>query len=406
MKRNSFSILFFVNRTRPLKDGTIPICARITVNGERAQFVIQKSVAPDLWDSNSGTAKGNTKQAKEINNYLDLVKAKIKEHKLYLEEHNEPISAPIIKNRFMGIDNKSKTILEIYQEHNDKCKGLENIDFAPGTVKRYEISLNHVKTFIEIKYKKKDLFLYELNPMFISDFEYYLKKTKACGNNYTVKQLKNLKKIIRIALANKWMENDPFVNKKFHLENVDMAYLNEDELNRLMNKEFEIERLSQVKDIYLFCCFTGLAFVDVENLTNDELVEVNQQLWIKKKRQKTNNLFTVPLLEPAMKIINKYKDHPVCTKKGLVLPVMSNQRMNSYLKEIADLCTINKNLSTHTARHTFATTVTLTNNVSIEVVSKMLGHTSIKMTQKYARVVDDLISKDMNKLNWVSPLLI
>jgi site-specific recombinase XerD len=194
------------------------------------------------------------------------------------------------------------------------------------------------------------------------------------------------------------MKTNPFSNIKFHLDDVDLAYLTEVELNTLMKKEFKVERLQQVKDAYLFCCFTGLAFIDVKNLTYKDIEEKNGQLWIKKKRQKTKTWCNVPLLAPAIEIMNKYKNNPNCIKKGLVLPVLTNQKMNAYLKEIADVCDINKHLSTHTARHTFATTVTLSNHISIEVVSKMLGHSSINMTKKYARVVDDLIKTDMDKI--------
>jgi site-specific recombinase XerD len=398
MKRTTFSIIFFVKRTRALKNGAFPIYARITINGQRAQFAIQREIAEKSWDNDKCCAKGVSKQAREINDYLDFVKGKLREHKAYMEEHNEPINAFGLRDKYMGIDNNSKTLLGIFQEHNDKCKGLLNIDFAPGTVERYITCRKHVEEFIKLKYKKNDLFLNEITPMFISDFEYYLKTTRKCCHNSTVKYIKNLKKIIRIALANGWMMSDPFANIKYHLDDVDLAYLTEEELNIMMKREFKIERLQQVKDAYLFCCFTGLAFIDVKNLIYADIEDRDGKLWIKKKRQKTKNWCNVPLLTPAINLMNKYKSHPECVKNGLVLPVLSNQKMNAYLKEIADLCEIQKNLSTHTARHTFATTVTLANQVSMEVVSKMLGHSSIDMTKKYARVVDDLINRDMTKI--------
>ena len=387
-----------MKHTRALKNGLLPIYARITINGERAEFVIQKEVEENLWDNSFNCAKGNSKKANEVNNYLDFVRAKLKEHKIYMEEHNIPLTAFGLRDKYMGIDNNNKTILSIFQEHNDRCLGLINKDFAKCTVDRYITSKNHIAEFIKLKYNKTDMALNDIRPMFVSDFEYFLKTNKDCCNNSTIKHLKSLKKIIRIALANGWMKTDPFANIKFHLDNVDLAFLTEEELNIMMTKEFKIERLQQVKDIYLFCCFTGLAFVDVKNLTYEDIEDIHGKLWIKKKRQKTKNWCNIPLLEPAINIMNKYKDHPVCITSGLVLPVLTNQKMNAYLKEIADICGINKHLSTHTARHTFATTVTLANQISMEVVSKMLGHSSINMTKKYARVVDDLISRDMNKL--------
>ena len=315
-----------------------------------------------------------------------------------MEEQGRDVTAMDLKNVYLGIDGSDKTILQIFKEHNEKIEGLINKDFAPGTVERYKTCYKHVKDFIKTKYKRNDVNLNDVNPMFISDFDYYLKTTRNCCNNTAVKYNKNFKKIVRIALANGWLKKDPYVNIKFRLDDVDLAYLDEAELNALMKKEFAIERMQQVKDVYLFCCFTGLAFVDVSSLKEDDIITKDYKLWIKKQRQKTKNWCHIPLLEPAIKILEKYKNHPVCRKKRLLLPVLTNQKMNAYLKEIADITGINKSLSTHTARHTFATTVTLSNHVSMEVVSKMLGHSSINMTKKYARVVDDLVSRDMQKL--------
>jgi site-specific recombinase XerD len=398
MKRATFSILFFVKRERVHKNGALPIYARITINSERAQFVIQRTIEESLWDHGRGQAKGFSKEAREVNDYLDFIKSKLREHRIYMEEHNEEITAFSLREKYMGIDSKSKTILEIFREHNEKCLGLINKDFAPATVLRYETTYRHLENFIKMKYKRSDLSVNEITPMFVSDFEYYFKVTRKCNHNTTIKYIKNFKKIVLIAIANGWMKNNPFSNIKYHFDEVDMAYLTEEELRRIMEKDFKIERLKQVRDIYLFCCFTGLAFVDVKNLSYNDIEEKDGRYWIRKKRQKTKNWCNIPLLGPAEDLMNKYRQHPYCIKNGLVLPVSSCQKMNAYLREIADLCEINKHLSTHTARHTFATTVTLSNQISMEVVSKMLGHSSINMTKKYARVVDDLISRDMQKI--------
>lgn len=396
--KNTFSVIFNVKKTRALKDGKLPITCRITINGERTEFVVQMTIEYDNWDFIRYRAKGTSKQARELNSYLDFIKSKLIEHKNNMEQHNEVVTVRELKNRYLGVNTKSKTLLEIFKDHNDKCLGLINIDYAPGTVERYKTCYKHVERFINSKYEKCDVFLHEINPMFITEFEYYLKTSRKCKNNSAVKYLKNFKKIIRIAMANGWIHSDPFVNIKHHIDEVDMAFLNPEELNIIKEKKFNNARLQQVKDAYLFSCYTGLAYIDVKQLTPDEIVTINDQLWIKKKRQKTKNWCNVPLLPPAIEILNKYKDNPICIEKGVVLPILTNQKMNSYLKEIADMCDINKKLSTHTARHTFATTVTLANKVSMEVVSKMLGHSGLNMTKKYARVVDDLIQKDMSKL--------
>lgn len=399
MKRATCKVLFYIKRTKTLKDGTAPVFGRLTVNGQRAEFGLQKSIYDEMWDHTNGKALGQTRVAKEFNSYLDFVRSKVLFKKRELEESNIDITAYVLRDYYLGIDSSDKTILMIFKEHNDKCEGLVNKDFAPGTVERYKTCYKHVSNFIKAKYKRDDVHLHEINPMFISNFEYYLKVTRKCCNNTTVKYIKNFKKIILISLANGWMKANPFVSIKFHLDDVDLAYLDEEELNALMNKEFTIERMQQVKDVYLFCCFTGLAFVDVSSLKADDIIQKGNDPWIKKQRQKTKNWCNIPLLPPAIKILEKYNTNPTCQMKGLLLPVLTNQKMNAYLKEIADITGIKKSLSTHTARHTFATTVTLANQVSMEVVSKMLGHSSMNMTKKYARVVDDLIQKDMQKLD-------
>ena len=401
MRRSTFNVLYFINRTKVIKDGRVPILARITLNKQRAEFTTGRHVEPGFWEMKQCKVTSSTKGAREINSYLDLIKSNLLLKKRELEEQGRQITAMDLKNAYLGIDSSEKTILQIFKEHNEKVEGLINKDFAPGTVERYKTCYKHVQDFIKTKYKRNDVNLSDVNAMFVSDFDYYLKTTRNCCNNTAVKYNKNFKKIVRIALANGWIKKDPYTSFKFRLDDVDLAYLDELELNALMKKEFVIERMQQVKDVYLFCCFTGLAFVDVSSLKADDIVTKDFKLWIKKQRQKTKNWCHIPLLEPAIKILEKYKNHPICKTKGLLLPVLSNQKMNAYLKEIADITGINKSLSTHTARHTFATTVTLSNHVSMEVVSKMLGHSSVNMTKKYARVVDDLIGRDMQKLTGI-----
>jgi len=398
MTRASFKVLFYVKRTKTLKDGSIPVFVRITVNNQRTEFGLQRNVGIDEWDSAKGRAIPKTKQNKELNNYLETVRGNLFIKKRELEEKGIMVTADLLKDAYMGIDRQERSLLQVFKEHNENCKKLVNIDFSPGTVIKYGTTYTHVLNFIKAKYHKNDIPMNELTPMFISNFEIYLKTTRNCCHNSTTKYLRNLKKITRIAQANGWLNKDPFTNIKFHLDDVDLAFLDEAELNSLMKKQFTIERMQQVKDVYLFCCFTGLAFVDEASLSAEDIIDKDGQRWIKKRRQKTKNWCHVPLLEPAVKILDKYKNHPGCIKKGRLLPVLSNQKMNAYLKEIADITGIVKHLSTHTARHTFATTVTLANQVSMEVVSKMLGHSSVNMTKKYARVVDDLISKDMQKI--------
>ncbi len=389
---------WFIQRTKKLRDGTSPICARVTVNGSRTEFRLQSSISDRLWDHKNGCAKGKTKGAHEINELLNMVQAKLYNYRSEIYASGKMLTAEGIRKAYFGIEETGKTILQVFGEHNDRCKSLIGIDFAQGTYDRYITCYKHVENFVSFMYHKKDVALRDLSPSFIKDFDFYLKTQRTCSHNTATKYLKNFKKITRIALSNGWMKDDPFKNIKFHLDQVDMDFLDQEELNRLIKKKMPMERLQQVKDVYLFCCFTGLAFIDVKNLSYSDFIEKNGKLWIRKKRQKTKNWCNIPLLAPAEKLINKYNSNSYCIKIQRVFPVLSNQKMNAYLKEIATLCRIEKNLSTHTARHTFATTVTLSNQISIEVVSKMLGHSSINMTKKYARMVGDLINKDMKKI--------
>lgn len=398
MERTNFSILFYVRKSNAKKNGKMPIYLRLTVNGERVEFVLEQDVNKADWDSIACRAKGNSRQARELNDYLDHVKMRIREHRIILDEKNEKVTAQILKDCFLGIKKADRTLLEIIENHNNECKELLDKDYTKGTLTKYYTLKKHIINFIESKYHKDDLFLNELSPETMRNFEYYLKTIGNMQNNSAMKYIKALKKIVRIAVSNRWIEHDPFANLKYHQEEVQIDFLSQDEIDTITNKDFGIERINQVRDIYLFCCYTGMAFIDVFNLKKSDIEEKKGKFWIRKTRQKTKNLFIVPLIKPALEIINKYKQHPTCLKKDCVLPVLSNQKMNSYLKEIADLCLINKRLTTHTARHTFATTVTLANQVSMEVVAKMLGHSSTKMTAKYARVLDDVINKDMEKV--------
>ncbi len=398
MKRATFTVHFYLKIKNRTKNGSLPIYVRVTANGKRAEFSLNKKIYKKEWNKQKGCIQGFTKAAKDMNSYLDSVKSKLYMCKVQIEDEGKEVTGLSIKNEYLGIEENPRTVLEVFKEHNEWCKSLINIDFAKGTWDRYEACYRHVKRFIKFKYNENDLPMKKVTPSFILNFEHYLKTERKCAHNSTSKYLRNFKKITRIAITSRWLKDDPFINYKFHLEPVDMDFLSEDELQTVMNKRFVMDRIQQVKDIYIFCCFTGLAFVDVKSLVYEDIELKDDTYWIKKKRQKTKNWCHIPLLEPAVQLMDKYKNHPVCQKKGTVLPVLTNQKMNAYLKEIADICNINKKLSTHTARHTFATTVTLANHISIEVVSKMLGHSSINMTKKYARVVDDLISRDMKKI--------
>ena len=266
-------------------------------------------------------------------------------------------------------------------------------------MERYETSLKHTKNFLLWKYNISDISIEKIDYSFIMEYEFYLRSVRKCANNTAVKYIKNFHKIINICLANGWLTKDPFANYKSKVKEVIREYLTEREIQDLMEKELVSDRLELVRDIFIFSCFTGLAYIDVKQLSKDNIVlGIDGDKWINKNRQKTDTSSRIPILPTAQFIIDKYANHPVCVNEDKLLPIFSNQKMNAYLKEIATVCGINKELTFHIARHTFATTVTLSNGVPIETVSKMLGHTNLKTTQHYAKILDKKISEDMQVL--------
>ena len=399
VKRNTLSVLFIIKKSKLLKNGEAPICMRITVNKRVAEVMIKRSIPVDLWNQKKECSKGKDRAATELNHYINTVRAKILQIHRELEIDNKTITADIIKDCFYGRDKVQRSLLEVYAEHNEKCRALIGKEYTESTVTKFDTSINRLKEYIRSRYHRDDMMLAELDGQFIRDFDFWLKTDKHCQNNSALKHLKNLKKVVRIALANGWIKKDPFYGIRFKQEEVNVEFLSREELDILMNKEFTIKRLEQVRDIFVFCCFTALAFVDVQQLSREHLIKDNNgALWIRKARQKTNQMCNIPVLSIPQRILGKYEDNAECIKKGVLLPVISNQRMNAYLKEIADLCGIAKRLTTHVARHTAATVVFLANDVSMENVSKILGHSNIRMTQHYAKVLDSSIMREMRNV--------
>lgn len=388
--------MFYIRRDKTNKKGEAPVFMRLTINGERADASIKRFIEPHAWNSAKGKANEKSRGGKDLNLYLDAISANILRIQRDLELDKKEVSAQIILNRYLGKEQSDRhTLMEVFRAHNEKCRALSGISLAPGTVIRYETSLRLTEAFLRTTYKKEDCYLDEITHQFVEDYDFYLRTVRRCCHNTTTKYLLNFKKIVRIALAKGWMKKDPFAQVHFHFEPVEREFLEKQELKVLLNKEITITRLAQVRDIFCFCCLTGLAFMDVQQLKPEHLVaDIHGKIWIRKARQKTKNMCNIPLLDEAQKIIDRYKDHPYCQTHGVLLPVCSNQKMNSYLKELADICGIHKNLSTHCARHTFAT-LTLASGATIDNVAKMLGHANVNMTRRYAKVLDSSIMRDM-----------
>ena len=398
MKRDSFRVLFFLKKTRLLKNGEASVCMRITVNGTRVENNIRKSIDPALWSQAKETARGKSRRACDLNTYIEEARIKLYQIFCELEQQNRSVTAHLLQKLFFGQEQPEevRTLLGTMQEHNDQCRALVGTDYALITVRRYESCRRYLAELVRQRYGKEDLPLTEVNGELVRAFAFYLKTEKGCQQNTVIRYMKCLKKITNLARANDWMAKDAFLGIRFHEKEVVREFLTMDELQTIYRKEFPLERLTLVRDIFIFAAFTGLAFIDVQQLAPEHIVRDNNgNLWIRKPRQKTKNMCNIPLLDIPQEILRKYADHPTCRKKGVLLPVPCNQKMNSYLKEIADICMIHKNLTTHTARHSYATSVCLANGVSLENVAKMLGHSNIKMTQHYARVLDSSILRDM-----------
>ncbi|MBP8791920.1 site-specific integrase [Mariniflexile maritimum] len=397
--KTKITLHFYAKSTKANANGLLPIYVRLTVDGKRLEFSTKKFVEKSKWSSELAKMKGTTDEARSINSYLDLMKSKVLDAQMELLHRNETLSIENFKNKLLGTEERQRMLVPIFQDHNNKIKELVGKEYASGTLERYTTSLKHTIEFMQWKYNISDIDITKIDHAFISDYEFWLRSVRNCANNTAVKYIKNFNKIIKICLANDWLDKNPFANYKSKVKEVERVYLSEEEVQAIIEKEFKTERLSLVRDIFLFSCFTGLAYIDVKNLTKSHIsFGIDGEQWIFTHRQKTESASKIPILPMTQMIIDKYENHPQSNNQDKLLPILSNQKMNAYLKEIAAVCEIEKELTFHIARHTFATTVTLTNGVPIESVSKMLGHKNLRTTQHYAKVLDRKVSEDMKIL--------
>ncbi len=397
---NTFSIIFFTRKSRNAKN-QVSIYVRITVNRQRSEISLKRNVLFKEWDNIKNRGRGTSTKIRILNNYLDYVYNKLLDcHKQLLEE-DKIISANVIKARYLGKDDTHKTLKELIAYHNTNM--ITVLKF--GTMKNYYTTEKYLNNYLNRKLKVKDIYLKQLNYRFIIDFEQYLrtyrnsKKQLMLANNGVMKHLERFKKMINLAIKLEWIAKNPFSKFQLKFDKYDRQYLSERELEIIENTQYTNERLEKVKDCFIFSCYTGLSYIDVKELTLSQITRgIDGNYWVFTKREKTNETVKVPLLPKALDIINKYMDISKNTNSKTLLPLCSNQKTNSYLKEIAKDCGINKNITFHVARHTFATTVMLSNGVPIETVSKLLGHTKLSTTQIYARVIESKISEDIQNL--------
>lgn len=399
--RKSFKVLFYIKSHKTQTIGMASIYMRVTVNCQRVEWAAQRECETASWNAKAGRVSGHTKEIKTLNAWLEQLNARVYEAQRELFAAGKEITAIAIKNLVKGIVEVEKvhTLVEVFQYHNDQFKSLVGKEFSYGTYKRFKSVLNSLKSFIKWKYKVDDVPIANINHQFITEYEFYLKTVQLVQHNTAMANIKKLKKIVRLCVANDWLVKDPFRSFKITTRETHRAYLSAHELEQLISNQFSTERLDFVKDMFLFSCFTSLAYSDVVKLNSDNVaIGIDREVWIQTIRTKTDTMSRIPLLPTALEILAKYENHPKAVSEGKLFPTITNQRMNSYLKEIADCLEIHKELTFHCARYTFATTVTLINGVPIETVSKMLGHRSLRTTQQYAKVLDNKVSNDMKIL--------
>lgn len=398
---NTFGIQFVIRLPKQQKNDQATVFARISVNGRRCEISLKKKVNPQNWDEAKGKVRGTKDETRKLNEHIERVRTLIADGYHELVQQKKVITVDAVKSLFLGADDNEITLIKLGEYHNTEMKDK----LADGTMKNYYTTQKYIAKFLKEKYHRNDISLAELNYKFILDFETFLSKhqpkdhQKPLHNNGIMKHIERLCKMVNMSVTMDWLAKDPFAKYKQHFDKVERFYLTKEELSAIEKKKFTIERLQVVKDLFLFSCYTGLAYIDTMNLTAENIVKgIDGNDWLITSRQKTDTDVRIPLLPQAEELIRKYQNHPKAVNHGTLFPVISNQKTNAYLKEIADLCNINKAITFHIARHTFATTITLSNGVPIESVSKMLGHTTIRSTQVYAKVVEQKLSEDMQNL--------
>jgi len=395
--RSTFKVLFYLKKNNLNKDGEAPIMARITIDGTIAQFSCKVSIHPDLWETKYNRAAGRSDRAKQINRLLDEVKAGIDTHYNKILKRDSYVTAEKVKDSFLGIDLRCETLLQVFKQHNEDYQKMVDAGLkAYSTCQKYRNVYTHVEAFIHSRYNRKDMALIELTPAFITDFELYLTTVPKLVRNTVWVYMIPLRKMITIAISNRWLTYDPFSSYKISPEETDTNYLNMEEIKAIMDVKLK-PRLEKTRDFFLFCIFTGLSYCDMRNLTNDSVQTFfDGNPWIITRRQKSSVSSNILLLDIPKKVIEKYKG---LAKEDKLLPIPSYTTLDNGLKKIGLAAGIKKHLTWHMSRHTYATEICLTHSMPIETLSKTMGHRNIRTTQRYARVTNEKVSKDMGNLS-------
>lgn len=398
MMKSIFRVVFYLRSNYVNKEGKTSVMLRIYLNNERLSLGSTGiAITASQWDKDKERIKGRTTDTLSTNLQLDNIASGLQAIFRKIEMSDD-LSLERIKSEFLGKKDEIDTLMQLFEKHNTDISKQVGISVSKATLQKYNVCKRHFSDFLDKQYKRNDLKLTELTYLVIREFDLYLRTVVGQNSNTTTKTMKTLKTITLLGQKMGVLLHDPFINHRFHLEPVNRGFLTDEEILLIANKEIVIPRLELVRDIFIFSCFTGLAYIDVSNLTPDHIITLGDKQWIMTQRQKTSVETNILLLDIPKAIIDKYCDNSAYPKReNKLFPILSNQKMNAYLKEIADLCGIKKNLTFHLARHTFAT-MSLSKGVPMESVSKMLGHTNIKTTQIYARITNKKIEHDMEEL--------
>lgn len=395
MMKSIFRVVFYLRSNYVNKEGKTSVMLRIYLNNERLSLGSTGiSVKSSQWDKEKERIKGRTTEALNTNLQLDNIASGLQSIFRRIEM-SDVVSLERIKSEFLGKKEEIDTLMQLFEKHNGDVAKQIGVSVGKATLQKYNVCKRHFSEFLEKQYKRSDLKLTELTYVVIREFDLYLRTEVGQNPNTATKTMKTFKTITLLGQKMGVLLHDPFMNHRFHIEPVNRGFLTDEEILCIAHKQINIPRLELIRDIFIFSCFTGLAYIDVSNLTPDHIVTLGDKQWIMTQRQKTSVETNVLLLDIPKAIIAKYGGKTY--RNGKLFPMLTNQKTNSYLKEIADICGIKKNLTFHLARHTFAT-MSLSKGVPMESVSKMLGHTNIRTTQIYARITNKKIEHDMEEL--------
>ncbi len=395
--RSTFRILFYLKRNAPKSNGLVPVMCRITVNGKISQFSCKLDVDEKHWDVKTGRMTGRSVVALEANRMLDKIRVGINKAYQDICDKDNYVTAEKVRNAFLGMGMNHETLLAVFRQHNeDYAKQVGKIK-SQRSYWKYCTVYKHLSEFNRQRYKVSDIALKELAPAFITDFELFLRTEKNHCTNTIWSYMMPFKRIIYMSINNGWLQRDPFYAYSITKEETKRGFLSKEEIKMLIEGSFKKKSYELIRDLFIFCCFTGLSWTDMANLTKENLqTSFDGHLWIKTNRQKTGTETNLRLLEVPLRIIKKYEG---CSEDGKLLPVPCYPNCKNGIKVIAKKCGIEKNVTWHMSRHSFATTVCLSNDMPIETLSKMLGHRSIRTTQIYAKITAEKVSNDMEKLS-------